>query len=219
MVVTNAFGGLLQSGGWTPFWLTLPLVYIVTTIIWRVYFHRLSKYPGPLLGKFTDLPKLMSMARMDRVVWQGEMIKKYGSPVRISTNELLFGTMKSWQDIYGQSSNPCLKEPMFYDMFTATGATSILNEIDRTRHARLRRLVSHGFSEKALLQDEAFMQERVETYLNSVIAPAAEQRRAVDIYDKTMEHYLDIVSYLSFSQSFDSVSGQGEVTHKDLDRL
>lgn len=197
----------------------LPLLYIVTLIIYRIYFHQLSKYPGPLLGKFTSLPKILAMFRMDRVTWQVEMLRKYGDPVRIGTNELVFGNMKSWQDIYGQSSNPCTKEPFFYDQFTVTGARSILNEIDRTQHSRVRRLVSQGFTEKGLLQDEAVFQQRVDLYINAIIAPAVERGGSVDIYSKTMDHYLDIVSYLSFGKSFESLLGNGEVTHHDLDCL
>ncbi|KAH8815289.1 cytochrome P450 [Xylogone sp. PMI_703] len=197
----------------------LSLFYILTVIIYRIYFHHLAKYPGPLLGRFTSLPKMIAMARKDRIRWQNEMLRRYGDPVRISTNELLFGSKKSWQDIYGQSSNPCTKEPSFYDMFTATGATSILNEISRTRHARLRRLVSHGFSQNALLQEEALIHGKIEVYINTVLSPAARKGTSVDIFQKTMEHYLDIVSYLSFGKSFDSVSGAGEITQYDMDKF
>ena len=198
---------------------TVPLLYVITLIVYRVYFHPLAKYPGPLLGKFTSLPKMMAMYRMDRVTWQTKMLREYGDPVRISTGELLFGNSQSWRDIYGQCSNPCTKEPFFYDMFTATGATSILNEIDRSQHSRLRRLVSHGFSQAALLQDEHHIQQRIEAYVQTVIAPAARRGESVDIFSKTMEHYLDIVSYLSFGKSFESLSGKGEITHHDLDQL
>jgi cytochrome P450 len=199
--------------------LTIPVLYILGLVVYRVYFHELSKYPGPLLGKFTGLPSIISMGTMNRVSWQTEMLRRYGDPVRIGTNELLFGNMKSWQDIYGQSSNPCWKEPGFYNAFTASGATSILNEIDRTRHSRLRRLVSHGFSTAALLQDEHVIQHRVNLFLDLVVAPAADKGESVNLYDKMMEHYLDIVSYLSFGKSFDSVSGEGFMTHEDLDQL
>jgi len=195
------------------------LVYVATLLLYRIYFHELSKYPGPLLGKFTSLPKMLAMARMDRVTWQTEMLKKYGSPVRIGTSELLFGDMKSWQDIYGQSSNPCTKEPFFYNQFTASGSTSILSEIDRVRHSRLRRLVSHGFSQNALLKEEGIVRQKIDLFLDVVVDPAARKGISVDIYNKMMEHYLDIVSYLSFGTSFNSVSGNGEMTHHDLDQL
>lgn len=219
MALVSAAKGFMESVDPTKALYTILLLSIVATVVYRIYFHPLAKYPGPVLGKFTSLPKMIAMFRRNRITWQSEMLRKYGDPVRIGTNELIFGNMKSWQDIYGQCSNPCTKEPTFYDMFTATGATSILNEINRSRHSRLRRLVSHGFSQKALLEEEGLMHKKVETYINTVIAPAAKRGETVDIFHKTMEHYLDIVSYLSFGKSFDSVTGGGEITQQDMDRL
>ncbi|KAB5575427.1 cytochrome P450 [Coniochaeta sp. 2T2.1] len=197
----------------------LIVLYGITLIIYRIYLHPLHKYPGPWLGKFTSLPPMLAMARMDRVTWQTSMLRRYGSPVRIGHNELLFGDRQSRHDIYGQSSNSCAKEPFFYNMFTASGATSILSEIDRVRHSRLRRLVSHGFSLGALLRDEKFVRQRVQVFCDVVVEPAVRQGGEVNIYNKMMEHYLDIVSYFSFGESFDSVSGKGEMTHDDLDRF
>lgn len=195
------------------------LFYIVTIIIYRIFFHELAKYPGPFLGKFTFFPKLAAMVRRDRITWQRDMLLKYGDPVRISHNELLFGTQASWVDIYGQSSKPCTKEPMFYNGFTATGSTSILNEIHRKRHSRVRRLVSHAFSQGALVRDEPNIQKRIDLFIDVVIAPAAAKGTTVNIYTKMMEHYLDIVSALCLGQSFDSVSGAAKVTHAEFDKL
>lgn len=197
----------------------LPLFYVLATIVYRVYFHPLAKYPGPFCAKFTEIYPMLAMVKRNRVVWQYKMLQKYGSPVRLATNELLFSDMKSWSDIYGQSSNPCPKEKVFYDMFTVTGATSVLNERDRVQHARIRRLLSHGFSLKALLQEEPLVQKKVQEYIDIVIAPAAEKGQSVDIYTKLIEHYLDITSYLSFGESFDCVSGKALVTSHDMDQL
>ncbi|KAF4415120.1 Versicolorin B desaturase [Fusarium acutatum] len=195
------------------------LAYLVYVIICRIFFHPLAKYPGPFLGKFTYFYPMRNMITKTRIHWQYEQLLKYGSPVRVSTNELLFSGGKAWADIYGQSSTPCLKEPVAYGKFTATGANSILNETDRFNHARLRRLVSHAFSLNALLRSEFLIHQKIETFCSLVIAPAAERGQSIDIFNKIMDHYLDIVSYLSFGKSFDSVSGHGEVSHNEMDNF
>ncbi|KAJ9607707.1 hypothetical protein H2200_007785 [Cladophialophora chaetospira] len=197
----------------------LPILYVVSTVFYRVFFHPLASYPGPFFAKFTELYPMLAMVKRNRIVWQYEMLQKYGSPVRVATNELFFSDMKSWSDIYGQSSSPCQKEKVFYDMFTVTGATSVLNERDKVQHSRLRRLLSHGFSLKALLQEQPLVQKKVDEYINIVIAPAAEKGQTVDIYTKLIEHYLDITSYLSFGESFDCVSGKALVTQHDMDQF
>ncbi|OBS14972.1 hypothetical protein FPOA_14006 [Fusarium poae] len=195
------------------------LVYLIYVLIYRIFFHSLAKFPGPFLGKFTYFYPMRNMITKTRLHWQYDQLLKYGSPVRISTNELLFTGWKAWSDIYGQSSNPCLKEQVAYENFTATGATSLLNETDRTGHARLRRLVSHAFSLNALLQNEFLVHKKVETFCSLVIAPAAERGQSVDIFTKIMDHYLDIVSYLSFGKSLDCLSGHGKISHHDMDNF
>lgn len=181
---------------------SLTVIYVFATIIHRIFFHPLAKYPGPLLAKFTELYPMLAMVKRNRIVWQYKMLKTYGSPVRVATNELYFSDMKAWSDIYGQSSNPCTKEKVFYDMFTVTGATSVLNERGKVQHARLRRLLSHSFSLKALLLEEPLVQKKVEEYIKIVIAPAAETGETVDIYTNLIEHYLDITSYLRWVLSY-----------------
>ncbi|KAK4943609.1 hypothetical protein LTR10_016904 [Elasticomyces elasticus] len=216
-MATSTIMTQVQNIPWfTALW-TLPLLYLVAKIVYNIYFHPLAKFPGPFFAKFTSIYPMMSMVKMNRIRWQHEMLEKYGSPVRVGTNELYFSDMKSWQDIYGQSSNPCPKEKVFYDMFTATGAVSILNERNKAAHARLRRLVSHAFSLKGLLQDEPMIHQKVKTLLDVVFAPAAAKKESVNIFHKLLDHYLDITTYLSFGQSFDCVSGKGTLNHDDLD--
>ncbi|KAJ9494778.1 hypothetical protein H2202_009679 [Exophiala xenobiotica] len=200
----------------TALW-TLPLLYLVAKIVYNIYFHPLAKFPGPFLAKFTSIFPMLSMFKMNRIRWQHEMLQKYGSPVRVGTNELYFSDMKSWQDIYGQSSNPCPKEKVFYDMFSATGAVSILTERNKAAHARLRRLISHACSLKGLLQEEPMIHQKVKTLLDVVFVPAASKKESVDIFQTLMDHYLDITTYLSFGVSFDCVSGKGTLNHDDLD--
>lgn len=209
----------LQSLNITTALWALPAIYVLSVVIYRIWFHPLAKYPGPFFGKFTDVYPMVAMFKMTRVYWQYDMLKRYGSPVRVSTNQLFFSDMKSWGDIYGQSSNPCLKEPAFYHGLSATGATSVFNEKDKTEHARVRRLLSHAFSLNALLKDEPLVQQKVEVLNDMVFKPAAEKREAVDIFGKMMCHFLDISSFFSFGRSFDSVSGRGEISHQNMDCL
>lgn len=202
----------------TALWV-LPVVYVVSVIIYRIWFHPLSKYPGPFLAKFTDIYPMVAMFNMTRLYWQYDMLKTYGSPVRVATNQLFFSDMKSWVDIYGQSSNPCLKEATFYAPFTATGANSVFNEIEKGAHARVRRLLSHAFSLQALLRDEPIIRKRIEVLDDVVFKPAAQSGEVVDIFGKMMCHFLDISSYFSFGKSFESVPNRGEISHKDMDCL
>jgi cytochrome P450 len=182
------------------------VLYIVCLISYRIVLHPLAKYPGPFLGKFSTIRTNLSIIQENRTLMHYEMFKKYGSPFRMSTNELIFGDMESWSDIYGQSSNPCLKDPGLYDLFTVTGERNVLNATNRSQHARLRRLTSYAFSLKGLLRSESIFQARVENFMRVVIGES--KGKTIDIYDHVQEHYLDITSQLSFGKSYDCLLGK-----------
>lgn len=190
---------VLWAGG------SVLLLYVVCLISYRIVLHPLAKHPGPLLGKFSSLPLYLAIVQKNKTPMHYEMFKKYGSPFRITTNELIFADMKSWSDIYGQSSNPCLKDPGMYDLFTVTGERNLLNATNWSQHARLKRLLSFAFSLKSLLKSEPIFSARVEEYIRLVISES--KRKPIDIYARTHEHYLDIVSQLSFGKSFDCLQG------------
>jgi hypothetical protein len=138
-------GGLPSLTILTVALIQAALLLAVVTIVRRIWFHPLAGYSGPLLGRFTDFLTVYSIFQKSRTFDQSEYLKTHGSPVRIGTNHLVYSDMQSWVDIYGQSSNPCLKHGEVYDGFTVTGSENILKVTDRHQHSRLRRLVSHSF--------------------------------------------------------------------------
>ena len=187
---------------------------ILVIILRRIFFHPLSKFPGPLLGKFTDILTFSAVLRNQRTFQQYELLKKYGSPLRIGTNHLVFSDMDSFADIYGQSSNPCAKDRSVYDGLSATGEVNVLNVADRYQHARLRRLIAHSFALNSLLESEAFIQSKVDDYVSHF--HSIDNKSSLNILEKTHELYLDIVSQLSFGESFDCLRGKNPSAHRDV---
>lgn len=196
----------------------LPLGYLASLLIFRLYFHPLAGYPGPFLAKLTDLYALSISFNRTRSFKHYELIKQYGSPLRIRPNELLFADLKAWTDIYGQHSNPCAKEPIFYNSFTVTGATNLLNATNKSQHARLRRLVSHSFSLKGILDSEDLLSSKVDSFVENAFGKA-EQNAPVDIYQRIHEHYFDIISQLSFGKAFDSLTTKTATSYHDVDHF
>jgi len=78
--------------------------------------------------------------------------------VRIGPNALSYTNSEAWKDIYGhRSGKPEMpKEKIFYSQMNA-GLQSIAGA-ERERHAHLRRLLAHGFSDKALREQEREIQ-------------------------------------------------------------
>ncbi|KEF53378.1 uncharacterized protein A1O9_10353 [Exophiala aquamarina CBS 119918] len=193
----------------------IALGYVIT---YRVFFHPLSRYPGPFLGKFTDFYSFYGVYKQSRTKLQYEFLQKYGSPVRVSTNELVFSDVKTVSEIYGQSSTIPEKERTISEALSATGEGSLLNTVDRVQHGRIRRLLSHGFSLRSLLDSERIIAEKIELYVELAFRRGAGESAAPrDIYIKTHELFLDIISQLSFDQSFNCLSDAKSTALRDVD--
>ena len=131
----------------------------------------------------------------------------------MGTNSLVYSDMETFVQIYGQSSRPCLKDPAAYDGLSATGEVNVLNATDRHQHARLRRLIAHSFSVKSLLETEEFLREKADEYVSIF---ENKDGQSVDIFERTYELFLDIVSQLSFGESFDCLTGKTPTAHRDV---
>jgi cytochrome P450 len=84
--------------------------------------------------------------------------EKYGEVVRIAPDELAYINADAWKDIYGHRSGngEMPKNPLFYQN-ASFGMLSIIGAPGE-RHGQLRRLLSHGFSEMALKEQEPTIQ-------------------------------------------------------------
>ena len=51
----------------------------VTVFVYRITFHPLAKYPGPLLQRITDWPLVIHCYRGDRHLWEYKNHQKYGA--------------------------------------------------------------------------------------------------------------------------------------------
>lgn len=216
MASSNSVGELVYQYR-IPFATVLVIGYIVSVAILRTYFHPLSRYPGPFLGRFTDFYSFYGVFKQKRSRLQYELLQEYGSPMRFSTNELVFSDPNTVTEIYGQSSSLPEKERTIHEALSATGEPSVLTIIDKARHGRVRRLLAHAFSLRGLLEAERLIAAKIDLFINLNIRPSAESReRLTDIYEPTQQLFLDIVSQLSFERSFDCLIDKNSTALDDV---
>ncbi|KAK0192825.1 cytochrome P450 monooxygenase [Armillaria mellea] len=108
-------------------------------------------FPGPFLAKFSD-------AWLGWVSYGGhrsetihELHKKYGTFVRIAPNHLSIASPDALQVVYAHG-NGALKSP-FYDAFVSI-QRGLFNTRDRAQHSRKRKIISHIFSQKSVMEFE-----------------------------------------------------------------
>lgn len=103
-----------------------------------------------------------------RISWKlRELHEQYGPVIRISYDELSYTTSGAWRKIYTQRHpefSKCL-DGRGIAPATVNGKYSMPTE-NQERHSRLRRAVNPAFSERALREQEGFLQ----THSNNLIS-------------------------------------------------
>ncbi|KAJ7095518.1 cytochrome P450 [Mycena epipterygia] len=132
--------------------LGLPAAIVLIHII--IYFvdpYGIRQYPGPFLAKLTSawLGWVAQQGHRSEVVH--ELHRKYGPFIRISPSEVSIADSDALGVVYAHA-NGALKSSL-YDEFVSI-ESSLFNTRDRARHARKRKIVSHAFSHKSILEFE-----------------------------------------------------------------
>lgn len=130
---------------------------------------------------------------------------RYGPIVRLSPNEVSFIEASAWDDIYGHSlRNPSFPKDPLWHFPAPNGIRSILTANDAD-HARFRRLLMPGFSEKALRDQEPLIQSYIELFITRLLQKTTETDNgtaSVNIVQWFNFILFDIVGDLSFGESF-----------------
>jgi hypothetical protein len=98
-------GHVLRTG--TAVALAAGTFYLVAVAIYRLYFHPLARFPGPIFARLTPIPCAISLLRGRMPMWVKHCHDKYGPVVRVSPNELAFDEELAWKVCESFSSSPC----------------------------------------------------------------------------------------------------------------
>ncbi|KAL6248542.1 hypothetical protein RBB50_004797 [Rhinocladiella similis] len=90
------------------------ILYWILLAIYRVFFHPLANYPGPLGATLTDWYMVYMSMTAQNTYKRYKLHMKYGKVVRVGANELSYSDEESIKDIFGQSMEPRLKLTVFY---------------------------------------------------------------------------------------------------------
>lgn len=129
-----------------------------------------------------------------------QLHQEYGDVVRIAPNELIFGYPEAWNDIMGhrkrdQEENG--KDPDFWrdnDDLTLVGS-------NRERHRRIRKILSHGFSAQAMIDQQPLFQGYVSLLMDRLKTASAggEAQDMVSWYNWAT---FDMIGDLVFGEPF-----------------
>ncbi|KAJ6095928.1 hypothetical protein N7486_006674 [Penicillium sp. IBT 16267x] len=178
-------------------------VEIIGRIIYNVFFHPLAKYPGPKSMAATRLPYMGFILAGKTAQTIKALHEQYGEVVRIAPDELSFIDGDAWKVIYGtrpgHGQKP--KDSRFYPP-TAEGAPSIItsNDVD---HSRMRRLLSHAFSDNSLREQEPIIKSYVDLLMQRLREKCEDGNKALDMVAWYNFTTFDIIGDLAFGEPFD----------------
>ncbi|KAK6077404.1 cytochrome P450 [Seiridium cupressi] len=185
---------------------TLAIIASLLAVVFRgiylAYIHPLAKIPGPKLYAITDIPYLVYILRGKWPHRLKELHDQYGPVVRFSPYDVSFMTADAWKDIYGHKNNGAEnfeKDPQMY-IDSRSGHPNIINA-NEADHKRMRRLLSHAFSEKTLRNQEDIMKNYVDILITKLtdLATSGEIIDMVKWYNFTT---FDLVGDLAFGEPF-----------------
>ncbi|KAL0959891.1 hypothetical protein HGRIS_011559 [Hohenbuehelia grisea] len=137
-------------------------VVAVHVVPWFLDPHGIRLYPGPFLAKFTDLWLGWVSAHGHRSEVVHHMHQKYGPIVRLAPNHVSIAEPDALPIVYAHGNGALKSE--FYDAFVSI-QRGVFNTRNRADHARKRKIVSHVFSQKSVLEFEPHIREYVSQLL------------------------------------------------------
>ncbi|TLD15252.1 hypothetical protein PspLS_10767 [Pyricularia sp. CBS 133598] len=202
-MLSAASPSMPQYGLLTVFALGALAVYRLGVFVYRLYFHPLAKIPGPKLWAISSIPFYYHSKIGGS--WHKQMLaahKKYGSVVRIAPDYLAMDGAVGYKEIYARRPNQMEfdKHPAAYGLDRHVG----LLASHREDHRRLRRGISHAFSEVALREQEPLIQQYVNLFMERITA-YAEKGEAIDFSRWFNFLTFDIIGDLAFADPFNAL--------------
>ncbi|KAJ9656959.1 hypothetical protein H2201_008362 [Coniosporium apollinis] len=192
--------------------------YHVIRLVRRAFTGPLSKIPGPLICRFSNLPLKLATLQGSRVFFVDELHQKYGTCVRISPEEFSIVDLPSTRAIHKVGGNYG-KSP-WYARFTGEtdGVQSMFSIADSKEHSQRRKQFSNAFSERALLE---FWEPQVEGRVKLAVQNIKEkaQTGGADVLGWFTFMATDVISELAFGRSFKTLeAGEKSPYLHDLER-
>nr|ACD39760.1 cytochrome P450 [Hypomyces subiculosus] len=180
----------------------------VVNPIYLLYFHPLSKFPGPKFWAVTRWGvslAIISGKSHDIIL---DLHKKYGPILRIAPDELAFQSVSAWNDIGGHrkpGQPEMTKEPIFNEAFK----DNLLGVTTREDHSRMRRILSRGFSAATFQKQEPLLKGYVDLLLSELKKRCEGGQKLIDIQTWYSFTAFDIIGDLTFGESFGSLDSGG----------
>lgn len=189
-------------------WLLVLLVTgcVVVRTIYRLYFHPLSKIPGPRLAAISSLYEFYyDVVKGGMYIWEVEkMHRQYGPIVRINPYEVHVIDPDFYDEICASGSRRREKDPRQVSLFGAPG--SMIATVGHEQHKMRRGLVRGHFSRKAIVNIEPIVQEKLDKMIQ-LFHCAYKKFAAVNTSDAFSALTADVIAVYALGIDLDFLDG------------
>ncbi|KAH8883758.1 cytochrome P450 [Thozetella sp. PMI_491] len=175
--------------------------------IYYAFFHHLAKVPGPKFYAASNVPFVWYSIRGEWPQVLKKLHDKYGPVVRFGPEDVSLTTADAWRQVYGhkRAGEPTFEKDDRFRLDTKENHIIVANADD---HRRMRRLLSHAFSEKALRSQEDIMKQYVDLFIQK-LSDLAAKGTVVDLVSWYNFTTFDLIGDLAFGQPFHCLESGG----------
>jgi cytochrome P450 len=175
--------------------------------VYHIWFHPLAKFPGPKWNAICHLPASYEFLRGNFPSYLHSLHERYGDVVRIRPGTLSFSSSQASKDILvcKPGHEQLKKDPELF-FKSPNGAWSILSVPSDADHSRYRRLLSTGFSQRAIRDQEIILKTYVDLLIQGLHQRAREGPQ--DMVSWFTWITFDVIGDLTFDRSFDCLRNQ-----------
>jgi cytochrome P450 len=178
--------------------------YYLWNIIYLLYFHPLSSFPGPKLWAISDIPGALMNIAGNSGHKNLELHQKYGPIVRLGPNWVDIADPNVWRHFAGfRKGGAGIHEK---DERTFGPTRNAIIGATRENHTRYRKKLSGGFSAQAMRQQQSIIMAYVDLLVDQIGKYSVENNAAIDMTAWFNWITFDIIGDLSFGESFHGLS-------------
>lgn len=170
--------------------------------IYNIYFHPLRSFPGPRLNAASVFPKIYQLQKGRLPYYITDLHAQYGRVVRVAPDELAFTDPRAGKDIYARKGGGRYEIPQDHDFYNSAGVEkpSLLG-CSRQEHDDIRKLMSNGFSDRAMKAQEPVIGGYVNTLVERLEAESAKDK-PTNMRDWLAWTTFDVIGNLTFGSDF-----------------